>query len=137
MDRSQGLAIDLPSREGSGFASLSPQLPSLGGTPRAVAPLASKATSILSSSYSDNEFRGALALLDERKVLNDAETRRRIRLDLQKEVIDSNGEIIGEFGRVAEVSLNPCALPINPSGIPGPDLSTAIEKDPGDSTKIK
>lgn len=34
---------------------------------------------------------------------NDAETRRRVRLDLQKEVIDSNGEVIAEFGRVAEV----------------------------------
>lgn len=82
----------------------SPQPPS-GGTPRTVAPLASKVTSILSSSYSDTEFRDALALLDERNVQNDAETRRRIRLDLQKEVIDSNGEIVGEFGRVAEVCL--------------------------------
>jgi hypothetical protein len=26
-------------------------------------------------------------------------------MDLQKEVIDSNGEIISEFGRVAEVGL--------------------------------
>jgi hypothetical protein len=28
-----------------------------------------------------------------------------VRLDLQKEVIDSNGEVIAEFGRVAEVGL--------------------------------
>jgi len=137
MDRSQGPTIDLPSREGSNFASLSPQLPSAGGTPRSVAPLASKATSILSSSYSDTEFRGALALLDERKVLNDAETRRRIRLDLQKEVIDSNGEIIGEFGRVAEVGPNPCALLISLSETRDPDVSTAIEKDKSDSSEVE
>lgn len=67
-----------------------------------VSPLATKVTSVLSTSYSDTEFRDALTLLDQRGVQNDAETRRRIRLDLQKEVIDSNGEVITEFGRVAE-----------------------------------
>jgi hypothetical protein len=41
--------------------------------------------------------------LDERGVQNTAETRRQLRLDLQKEVIDSNGEIIDEFAKVAEV----------------------------------
>lgn len=70
---------------------------------KGVSPLSSKVTSVLSTSYSDTEFRDALALLDERGIKNDAETRRRIRLDLQKEVIDSNGEVISEFGRVAEV----------------------------------
>ncbi len=58
---------------------------------------------MLSSSYADTEFREALALLDERSVSNTAETRRQLRLDVQKEVIDSNGEIIDEFARVAEV----------------------------------
>ena len=72
---------------------------------KGVSPLASKVTSVLSTSYSDTEFRDALALLDQRGIKNDAETRRRIRLDLQKEVIDSNGEVIAEFGRVAEVCL--------------------------------
>lgn len=71
--------------------------------PKGPAPLASKVTTVLSTSYSDTEFRDALALLDERAIRNDAETRRQIRMDLQKEVIDSNGEIISEFGRVAEV----------------------------------
>lgn len=66
-------------------------------------PLSSKVTSVLSSSYADTEFREALALLDERSVSNSAETRRQLRLDVQKEVIDSNGEIIDEFARVAEV----------------------------------
>ncbi|KAJ4291511.1 Golgi transport complex subunit 6 [Collariella sp. IMI 366227] len=65
-------------------------------------PLTSKVTSVLSSSYADTEFREALALLDERGVGNTAETRRQLRLDLQKEVIDSNGEIIDEFAKVAE-----------------------------------
>lgn len=58
---------------------------------------------MLSSSYTDTEFREALALLDERGISNTAETRRRLRLDLQKEVIDSNGEIIDDFAKVAEV----------------------------------
>lgn len=65
-------------------------------------PLSSKVTSVLSTSYADSEFRDALALLDSRGLQNTAETRRRLRLDLQKEVIDSNGQIINEFGRVAD-----------------------------------
>ena len=70
---------------------------------KAANPLSSKVTTVLSSSYADTEFREALALLDERGVQNTAETRRQLRLDLQKEVIDSNGEIIDEFAKVAEV----------------------------------
>ncbi|KAH8706847.1 oligomeric complex COG6-domain-containing protein [Ilyonectria robusta] len=65
-------------------------------------PLTSKVTSVLSTTHSDTEFRDALLLLDQRGIQNDAETRRRLRLDLQKEVIDSNAEVITEFGRVAE-----------------------------------
>lgn len=64
-----------------------------------------KVTSILSSSYTDGEFRDTLTLLDARGVTNNPETRRRLRLDMQKQVIDSNGEIVNEFGRVAEVSI--------------------------------
>ena len=66
-------------------------------------PLLSKATTILSTSFTDAEFRDALALLDERGVVNTAETRRNLRLDLQRELIDTNGEIIDEFAKVAEV----------------------------------
>lgn len=69
-------------------------------------PLTSKVTSVLSTTHSDTEFRDALLLLDQRGIQNDAETRRRLRLDLQKEVIDSNAEVITEFGRVAEVGLS-------------------------------
>lgn len=57
---------------------------------------------MLSTSYADTEFRESLALLDERGISNSAETRRQLRLDAQKEVIDSNGKIITEFGRVAD-----------------------------------
>lgn len=66
-------------------------------------PLASKVTSVLSASYTDSDIRDALNLLDKRGIENDAETRRRLRLDIQKEVIESNGDIIREFGQVAEV----------------------------------
>ncbi|TLS30397.1 hypothetical protein PpBr36_03098 [Pyricularia pennisetigena] len=64
--------------------------------------LSSKVTSVLSTSYADSEFRDALSLLDGRGIQNTAEARRNLRLDLQREVIESNGEIIDEFGRVAE-----------------------------------
>ncbi|KAI2602962.1 oligomeric Golgi complex subunit 6 [Hypoxylon fragiforme] len=65
-------------------------------------PLSYKVTSVLSTSYADAEFRESLALLDERGITNSPEARRQLRLDVQKEVIDSNGKIISEFGRVAD-----------------------------------
>jgi conserved oligomeric Golgi complex subunit 6 len=66
-------------------------------------PLSAKVTSVLSASYADSDIRDALDLLDKRHVQNTAETRRQLRLDIQKEVIESNGDIIREFGHVAEV----------------------------------
>ena len=66
-------------------------------------PLPAKITSILSASYADSDIRDALSLLDKRGLENSAETRRQLRLDVQKEVIESNGDIIREFGHVAEV----------------------------------
>jgi hypothetical protein len=66
-------------------------------------PLSSKVTSVLSASYADSDIRDALSLLDKRNVENNAETRRQLRLDVQKEVIESNGDIIREFGHVGEV----------------------------------
>ncbi|KAH8819687.1 oligomeric Golgi complex subunit 6 [Xylogone sp. PMI_703] len=65
-------------------------------------PVAAKVTSVLSASYTDSDIRDALALLDQRGLVNNAETRRKLRLDVQKEVIESNGAIIREFGHVAE-----------------------------------
>lgn len=75
--------------------------------------LATKVTSVLSASYADSDIRDALNLLDNRGVENNPETRRQLRLDAQKEVIESNGDIIREFGHVAEVclvlfALRPC-----------------------------
>lgn len=93
----------LPLRDASSAGLLSPDgYPQTPSTPKSLTPLASKVTSVLSTTHSDTEFRDALSLLDQRGIQNDAETRRRVRLDLQKEVIDSNGEVIAEFGRVAE-----------------------------------
>jgi hypothetical protein len=66
-------------------------------------PLSAKVTSVLSASYADSDIRDALKLLDQRNLQNSSETRRQIRLDVQKEVIESNGDIIREFGHVAEV----------------------------------
>ncbi len=65
--------------------------------------LSSKVTSVLSASYADLEIRDALNLLDDRGVESNAETRRQLRLDIQKDVIDTNGDIIREFGLVSEV----------------------------------
>ena len=86
----------------------SPQTPSTPSTPTSsfkvgVSPLSSKVTTVLSASYADSEFREALGQLDERCVQNTPETRRELRLRLQNEVINSNGDIIDEFGKVAEV----------------------------------
>ena len=57
-------------------------------------PLASKVTSVLSASYTDSDIRDALTLLDKRNIQNNAETRRQLRLDVQKEVLESNGDLL-------------------------------------------
>lgn len=100
MSSNAPMSLDLPVRNVLSSGLPSPQTPSAS---RGTNPLAAKVTSVLSTSYSDTEFRDALSLVDERGIHNDARTRRHIRLDLQKEVIDSNAEIIAEFGCVAEV----------------------------------
>lgn len=71
-------------------------------TPRQSA-LSNKITNVLSTSYADLDIRDALDMLDQRGFRNTSEARRQLRLDVQKEVIDCNGEIIKEFGQVAEV----------------------------------
>ena len=77
--------------------------------------LSSKLTTVLSASYADSEIRDALRTLDHKEIRNTAETRRRLRLDVQKDVIERNGDIVRDFGLVAEVrsvaqmSLNACA----------------------------
>ncbi len=105
---SEPRSLTLPGPDIGQLEVLSPSTPStppnLNGPRTGAHPLASKVTTVLSASYADSEFREALAQLDDRLVQNAPETRRQLRLDLQKEVIDSNGEIINEFGKVAEVS---------------------------------
>lgn len=81
----------------------SPASPSVGTASRGANALSSRITSVLSASYADLEIRDALETLDSRGVQNTAETRRQIRLDVQKEVIQCNGEIVKDFGEVAEV----------------------------------
>lgn len=82
-----------------------PQTPT-GSSFKGANPFSSKVTAVLATSYADSEFRDALSLLDERGITNSAATRRQLRLHLQKEVIDSNGDIIAEFGKVSDVSLS-------------------------------
>ncbi len=65
--------------------------------------LLNKVTSVLSTSYADLDIREALETLDQQGFQNTPEARRQLRLQVQKEVIDCNGEIIREFGHVAEV----------------------------------
>lgn len=65
--------------------------------------LSHKITNVLSTSYADLEIRDALRTLDERAIQNTPESRRRLRLDLQKDVIECNGNIVKDFGDVAEV----------------------------------
>ncbi len=78
-----------------------PSTPSGGGAKSNA--VSTKITTLLSSSFADSDVRDALAILDSRNVTNNAETRRRLRQDAQKEVIDCNGEIVADFGKVAEV----------------------------------
>lgn len=82
-----------------------PQTPTTASTFKGSNLFSSKVTAVLATSYADSEFRDALSLLDDRGISNSAATRRQVRLQLQKEVIDSNGDIITEFGRVADVSM--------------------------------
>jgi hypothetical protein len=82
---------------------LSPAPSSVVPASRGANALSSRITSVLSASYADLEIRDALETLDAREVRNTAETRRQIRLEVQKEVIQCNGEIVKDFGQVAEV----------------------------------
>lgn len=76
--------------------------PATSSAPRSSA-LSSRITSVLSASYADLDLRDALDTLDSRNFQNTPESRRNLRLDLQQEVIKSNGEIVQDFGQVAEV----------------------------------
>ncbi|KAL8907855.1 MAG: hypothetical protein Q9207_001179 [Kuettlingeria erythrocarpa] len=64
--------------------------------------LANRLTSVLSVSYADSELRDALHFLDSTNAQITPEARRRLRWDLQKEGIQCNGNIVKDFGQVAE-----------------------------------
>lgn len=68
--------------------------------------LSSKISTVLSTSYADLEIRDALETLDSRHVRNTAQTRTNIRLDVQKEIIECNAEVIDDFGEVAQVQIS-------------------------------
>ena len=92
-----------PSFEDNGFDDGIPSMDGLSLASKSNV-LSNKITSVLSASYADSEIRNALALLDTHGTTNTAETRRNLRLDAQKELIDCNVAILEEFGQVAEVS---------------------------------
>lgn len=80
---------------------LSPGVGPQGPQPRTNA-LQTRVTNVLSASYADLDIRDTLSILDSRGVTNSSETRRNFRLDVQEELIQCNGEIVSDFGRVAE-----------------------------------
>ncbi|CAD6503023.1 BgTH12-02694 [Blumeria graminis f. sp. triticale] len=63
--------------------------------------LASKITTVLSASYTDSDIRDAIHLLDKQNLKNTPATRRQLRHHIQKDLIESNGNLINEFGLVA------------------------------------
>jgi hypothetical protein len=79
---------------------------SVSSAPQRSSALSNRISSVLSASYADSEIRDALRTLDERKFTNSAETRRRLRIDVQREVIERNGDIVKEFGHIAEVRVS-------------------------------
>lgn len=80
--------------------------------PQRSSALSNRVTSVLSASYADTEIKDALDILDKKEIQNTPEIRRRLRLDVQKEVIECNGAIVKEFGHVAEVrSIALCDCP--------------------------
>ncbi|KAF2227692.1 oligomeric Golgi complex subunit 6 [Elsinoe ampelina] len=73
-----------------------------GSAPSRANALQTRIATILSASYADIEISDALQTLDSRGIKNTAETRRNLRLDLQQELIACNGEVVKDFGQVAE-----------------------------------
>lgn len=93
--------ITSPPSSNAGGSALSPRSPSTPSAPKSNA-LQNRITSVLSASYADLEIRDALNVFDERNLNNTAEARRNLRLDVQEELIQCNGEIVQDFGQVAQ-----------------------------------
>lgn len=89
--------------DGFSFHHGAPSTPSALSTAKGADLMVLKVASVLSTSYSDNDFRDAISLADERFVGNSAKTRRLLRSDLLREAINCNGEIVEEMGTVVEV----------------------------------
>ncbi|KAB2575514.1 Conserved oligomeric Golgi complex subunit 6 [Lasiodiplodia hormozganensis] len=87
----------LPSRPSGEFGDAA-----LGGAPQRASALSTRISSVLSASYADLEIRDALETLDARGLKNTQDMRRQLRLDVQRDVIRCNGDIVQDFGRVAE-----------------------------------
>ncbi|KAL1621682.1 Golgi transport complex subunit 6 [Neofusicoccum ribis] len=87
----------LPSRPSGEFSDAA-----LGGGPPRASALSTRISSVLSASYADLEIRDALETLDARGLKNTQDMRRQLRLDVQREVVQCNGDIVQDFGRVAE-----------------------------------
>ncbi|RCI11332.1 hypothetical protein L249_7411 [Ophiocordyceps polyrhachis-furcata BCC 54312] len=65
-------------------------------------PQSATVSAILSTTYSDTGFREALSFLDDRPTGVHPRRRRRIRLDILKDVINTDGAILDNFMRVAK-----------------------------------
>ncbi|KAL0254801.1 Golgi transport complex subunit 6 [Diplodia seriata] len=87
----------LPSRPSGEFSD-----GALGGASQRASALSTRISSVLSASYADLEIRDALETLDTRGLKNTQDMRRQLRLDVQRDVIRCNGDIVQDFGRVAE-----------------------------------
>lgn len=70
--------------------------------------LANRITGVLSASYADSEIRDALNTLETMGIQNTPETRRGLRWNVQRELIECNGAIVKDFGHAAEVCLLGC-----------------------------
>ena len=92
----------LPSRPSGEFGDAA-----LGGAPQRASALSTRISSVLSAAYADLEIRDALETLDARGLKNTQDMRRQLRLDVQRDVIRCNGDIVQDFGRVAEVATLP------------------------------
>lgn len=86
-------------------ASANTPLSSPGPSNTKLSALQGRITSVLSASYADIDIRDALETLDDRHVRNTTDTRRNLRLEVQQELIQCNGEVVKDFGQVAEVGL--------------------------------
>ncbi|GAM85520.1 hypothetical protein ANO11243_035270 [Dothideomycetidae sp. 11243] len=94
---SYGLASPTSVSSGQGFST-----PQAQASSARVNALQTRIATVLSASYADLEISEALQTLDARGVQNTAETRRNLRLELQQELIASNGQVVKDFGAVAE-----------------------------------